>query len=75
MFTPFCSADLLTVSLKDKRALLSQLKASIKNDVVLQKETRLSIKSSKEKAAKAKVLAAIKAAEIKLAKLNARLAA
>lgn len=75
MFTPFCSADLLTVSLKDKRALLSQLKASIKNDVAIQKETRLAIKSSKEKAAKSKVLAAIKAAEIKLAKLNARLAA
>ena len=75
MFTPFCSADLLTVSLKDKRAPLSQLKASIKNDVAIQKETRLAIKSSKEKAAKSKVLAAIKAAEIKLAKLNARLAA
>ena len=74
MFTPFCSTDINSVSLKDKRALLSQLKAAIKNDVLLQKTTKVSIKEAKEKAAKAKVLNQIKLAEEKLAKLNAKLA-
>jgi len=73
MFTPFCSADLSTVSLKDKRLLLSELKAAIKADVLLNKQARVLSKTRKENEKKAKVLAAIKAAEEKLSRLQAKL--
>ena len=74
MFKSFCSTDLSMVSLKDKRALLSELKEAIKADVLLTKTSKSIIKANKEAEKKAKVLAAIKAAEEKLAKLNAKLA-
>jgi formylmethanofuran:tetrahydromethanopterin formyltransferase len=63
------------LNLKDKRALLSELKESIKSDVLMQKTTKLIIKQNKEAEKKAKVLKQIKMAEDKLAKLNARLSA
>jgi hypothetical protein len=62
------------VSLKDKRALLSELRESIKKDVLMSKSTKLIIKQNKEAEKKAKVLAQIKAAQDKLAKLQAKLA-
>ena len=74
MFKSFCSTDLSMVSLSDKRALLKELKESIKSDVLMSKSTKLIIKQNKEAERKAKVIAAIKAAEDKLAKLNAKLA-
>jgi len=73
MFKSFCSTDLSMVSLKDKRALLSELKEAIKNDVVLSKTSKIIAKQNKEAEKKAKVLAQIKAAEEKLAKLTAKL--
>ena len=74
MFKSFCSTDLSMVSLSDKRALLKELKESIKSDVLMSKSTKLIIKQNREAERKAKVIAAIKAAEDKLAKLNAKLA-
>jgi hypothetical protein len=62
------------LNLSDKRALLSELKEAIKNDVLMAKTTKILIKQNKEAEKKAKVLAAIKAAEDKLAKLQAKLA-
>jgi hypothetical protein len=62
------------LNLSDKRALLSELKDAIKNDVLMAKTTKILIKQNKEAEKKAKVLAAIKAAEDKLAKLQAKLA-
>lgn len=73
-FSPFCSADIRTVSLKDKRALLSQLKESIKADIALNKANRVSIKQRKENERKAKIQAQIQAAADKLARLQAKLA-
>ena len=73
MFTPFCSTDLRSVSLKDKRALLTELKASIKTDVLLSKTNRIIAKQAKENAQRDKVNAQIKAAQEKLAKLQAKL--
>ena len=74
MFKSFCSTDLSMVSLKDKRALLAELKEAIKADVLLTKTSKIIQKQNKEAEKKAKVLAAIKIAEEKLAKLNAKLA-
>jgi lipoprotein NlpI len=62
------------LSLSAKRALLTELKESIKQSVAIQKNNRVLIKQNKENEKKAKVLAAIKAAEEKLAKLQAKLA-
>jgi hypothetical protein len=62
------------LNLSDKRALLSELKDAIKNDVLMAKTTKIIIKQNKEAEKKAKVIAAIKAAEDKLAKLQAKLA-
>ena len=73
MFTSFCSTDLRSVSLKDKRALLTELKASIKTDVLLSKTNRIIAKQAKENAQRDKVNAQIKAAQEKLAKLQAKL--
>ena len=74
MFTPFCSADLSTLSIKDKRVLLTQLKDAIKADTITIKKNKEALKYNKEAEKRAKVLSAIKAAEEKLAKLNAKLA-
>ena len=73
MFTSFCSTDLRSVSLKDKRALLTELKASIKEDVLSSKSARILSKVAKENEKKAKIEAQIKAAQEKLAKLTAKL--
>jgi tRNA(Phe) wybutosine-synthesizing methylase Tyw3 len=62
------------VSLKDKRQLLTELKASIKQEVALNKANRVSIKQQKIAAANSKRLEAIRKAEEKLAKLKAKLA-
>ena len=74
MFKSFCSADLSTISIKDKRALLKELRESIKVDVLMSKSTKLIIKKNKEAERKAKVLMQIKAAEAKLARLTAKIA-
>ena len=74
MFTPFCQADLSTITIKQKRALLSQLRESIKQDMVLSKTSKVIQKQNKEAEKRAKVLLAIRLAEEKLAKLNAKLA-
>ena len=65
--------DINSYSLSAKRALLSELKDSIKQSVAIQKHNRVLIKQNKENEKKVKVLAAIKAAEDKLAKLQAKL--
>jgi hypothetical protein len=70
MFT----TNLSTLSVKTKRSLIAELRASIKNDVVRNKIVKAAFKENKENERKAKVIAAIKAAEEKLAKLNAKLA-
>jgi len=75
MFTPFCSADLSTISIKEKKALLSVLRESIKQDLVSSKTIKIIQKQNKEAEKRAKVLSAIRLAEEKLAKLNAKLAA
>ena len=74
MFTSFCSTDLRSVSLKDKRALLTELKASIKEDVLSSKSARILSKVAKENEKKAKVTQQIRIATEKLAKLQAKLA-
>lgn len=74
MFKSFCQADLSTVTTADKRIMLKELKESIKTDLVLSKANKASLKKAKELEKKAKIFDAIKAAEIKLAKLNAKLA-
>lgn len=73
MFKSFCQADLSTVTTADKRIMLKELKESIKNDVLLSKANKESLKKAKEIEKKQKVMAAIKAAELKLAKLTAKL--
>jgi len=70
MFT----TNLSTLSVKTKRSLIAELRASIKNDLVRNKMVKIAFKENKEAEKKAKVLAQIKAAEDKLAKLNAKLA-
>jgi hypothetical protein len=70
MFT----TNLSTLSVKTKRSLVAELRASIKNDLVRNKMVKIAFKENKEAEKKAKVLAQIKAAEEKLAKLTAKLA-
>jgi hypothetical protein len=62
------------LSLKDKRALVKTIRSIIAEDVKEQKVLKVFSKVAKENAKKEKVLAQIKAAEEKLAKLNAKLA-
>jgi hypothetical protein len=62
------------LSLSDKRILVSELKAAIKEEIITNKRIKaLSIKQ-KEAEKKLKIQLAIKAAEEKLAKLTAKLA-
>lgn len=74
MFKSFCQADLSTVTTADKRIMLKELKESIKTDILLSKANKASLKKAKELEKKNKVLAQIKAASDKLAKLQAKLA-
>ena len=69
MFT----TNLSNLSVKTKRSLVAELRASIKNDLVRNKMVKIAFKENKEAEKKAKVLAQIKAAEEKLAKLTAKL--
>jgi hypothetical protein len=62
------------LSLKDKRALVKTIRSIIAEDVKEQKVLKVFSKVAKENAKKEKVLAQIKAAQDKLAKLNAKLA-
>ena len=67
--------DINSLSLTAKRNLVKELRESIKQSVTIQKHNRVLIKQNKEAEKKAKVMEAIKAAELKLAKLTAKLAA
>ena len=62
------------LSLKDKRALVKTIRSIISEDVKEQKVLKVFSKVAKENAKKAKVEAQIKAAQEKLAKLQAKLA-
>ena len=66
------SIDSLTVI--QKRDLVKQLRESIKTDMVLSKARKISLKKAKEIEKKAKIQNAIKAAQEKLARLQAKLA-
>ena len=68
MFTPFCSADLGTLSTAAKRDLIAQLKASIKSDIATKIANR-----ENEKATKAALRDAKKAERI--LKLEAKIEA
>ena len=61
------------LSLKDKRALVKTIRSIIAEDVKEQKVLKVFSKVAKENAKKAKVEAQIKAAQDKLAKLQAKL--
>ena len=61
------------LSLKDKRALVKTVRSIIADDVLTNKRVKVLSKVAKDNAKKEKVLAQIKAAEEKLAKLNAKL--
>jgi type II secretory pathway predicted ATPase ExeA len=63
-----------SLSLKDKRALVKTIRSIIAEDVKEQKVLKVFSKVAKENAKKAKVEAQIKAAQEKLAKLQAKLA-
>lgn len=63
-----------SLSLKDKRALVKTVRAIISEEIKEQKVLKVFSKVAKENAKKEKVLAQIKAAEDKLAKLTAKLA-
>ena len=62
------------LSLKDKRALVNTVRALIKDDVKEQKVLKVFSKVAKDNAKRDKVNAQIKAAQEKLAKLQAKLA-
>jgi hypothetical protein len=62
------------LSLKDKRALVKTIRSIIAEDVKEQKVLKVFSKVAKENAKKAKIQEQIKAAQDKLAKLNAKLA-
>jgi hypothetical protein len=70
MFT----TNLSNLSVKTKRSLMAELRASIKNDLVRNKMVKAAFKENKEAEKKAKIEAQIKAAQEKLAKLTAKLA-
>ena len=61
------------LSLKDKRALVKTVRSIIADEVLTTKRVKVLSKVAKDNAKKEKVLAQIKAAEEKLAKLNAKL--
>jgi len=63
-----------SLTLKQKRDLVKSLRQIIAEEVKDNKISKIIAKSNKEAEKKAKVLAQIKAAEDKLAKLNAKLA-
>jgi hypothetical protein len=74
MFTAFESRQLSDLSTNDKRQLVKVLKEAIKQDIELKKSQRVNIKLLKENQKKQKIADQIKAAQDKLAKLQAKLA-
>ena len=62
------------LSLSDKRSLVKTIRSIISEEVKDNKVNKFITKQAKENAKKDKVLAQIKAAELKLAKLTAKLA-
>ena len=64
-----------SLSLSDKRALVKTIRSIIAEEVKDKKVMAVFAKQAKENAKKDKVLAQIKAAEAKLAKLTAKLSA
>ena len=65
--------DINSLSLTSKRALVKELRESIKQSVLISKSNKILIKQNKEAEKKAKIEAQIKAAQDKLAKLTAKL--
>ena len=63
-----------SLTLTQKRDLVKQLREAIKTDAIMIKAFKLNKKAEKEAAKKAKLENAIKAAQDKLAKLQAKLA-
>ena len=63
-----------TLSTLEKRQLVNQLRAAIKEDVLQNKLNKASLKQAKEIEKKQKIQNAIKAAQDKLARLQAKLA-
>ena len=64
-----------TLSTLEKRQLVNQLRALIKEDLAFKKSQKVLLKASKEEAKKDKLQKSIIAAQEKLAKLQAKLAA
>ena len=69
MFTPFCSSDLSTLTLADKRLMLKTLKANISASVALQRELKAAQKLQKAERVAAKRATAIVKAQEKLQRL------
>ena len=63
-----------TLSTLEKRQLVNQLRALIKEDLAFKKSQKVLLKASKEEAKKDKLQKSILAAQEKLAKLQAKLA-
>ena len=63
-----------TLSTLEKRQLVNQLRAAIKEDTLQAKLNKASLKQAKEIEKKQKIQNAIKAAQDKLARLQAKLA-
>ena len=74
MFKAFEARDLSVLTVAEKRDLVKQLREAIKSDIALRKSQKVSIKIQKDNAKKAKIADQIKAAQEKLAKLQAKLA-
>ena len=66
--------DINSLTLSQKRDLVKQLREAIKTDAIMIKAYKINKKAEKEAAKKAKIENAIKAAQDKLAKLQAKLA-
>ena len=64
-----------TLSTLEKRQLVNQLRALIKEDLAFKKSQKVLLKAQKENAKKDKLAKSILAAQEKLAKLQAKLAA
>ena len=65
--------DINSLSLTAKRNLVKELRESIKQSVIIQKQNKILIKQNKEAEKKAKIELQIKAAQDKLARLTAKL--
>ena len=63
------------LSLSDKRSLVTELKAAIKDEVLMNKRVKVLTKQQKDNEKKIKIQSQIEAAAAKLAKLQARLSA